>query len=404
MFEMIFTQQGYTISGDVFTDAEYLLDIITPDIGYDRDNVVASEIPIDFSLLFGDYNQLDFVKEIMQRYGLIFRKARNTKEYEFIKIDDLLTDYANSEDWSDKYSNFTDEKYKSNYAQKNYFTYTYGDDVIVPEFADGTMNVDNVNLSTEKTVVTSIFKATETPRGGSSVDTVNSLMNYWELSDATYVPKSDGIRIFRLLQRTALLYVRIDFQPDATGEQLIEPFTFNQLYFDETKLDYSVLINNNYSDFNEILDDYKAITLELNLSLIDIYNLDFFKLKYFKQLGRYYYLNKVSNFKPNQKTKVELVQAVIGGTQTVLYTRFDTQLTGDISSLLACSNKIKTKDRYHNGVNPYPILGDIVYETSIGTPLNGGDLYYGVREGLPVAFETIKINNSGVVTLVTSCI
>ena len=57
-----------------------------------------------------------------------------------------------------------------------------------------------------------------------------------------------------------------------------------------------------------MLQTYKAVTVMMNLSVLDYYSLDFFKLIYIKQLGQYYYMNKVSGFKEGRLTKVELIQ------------------------------------------------------------------------------------------------
>ena len=45
----------------------------------------------------------------------------------------------------------------------------------------------------------------------------------------------------------------------------------------------------------------------LLITPIDIYNIDFFKLKYIEQLGQYFYLNKVVNFRDKKLTKCELI-------------------------------------------------------------------------------------------------
>ncbi len=42
---------------------------------------------------------------------------------------------------------------------------------------------------------------------------------------------------------------------------------------------------------------------------MDIYNLDFFKLKFFKQLGKYFYLNSVRNT-TGQISSAELIEII----------------------------------------------------------------------------------------------
>jgi chitodextrinase len=66
-------------------------------------------------------------------------------------------------------------------------------------------------------------------------------------------------------------------------------------------------IINSYKEFKVLLDRYKKVTADFNLSLMDVYNIDFFKLKYLK--GKYYYLNKIINFMPQKISKCELIEA-----------------------------------------------------------------------------------------------
>ena len=77
------------------------------------------------------------------------------------------------------------------------------------------------------------------------------------------------------------------------------------LSLDNMDMDY--FIANYYKAFGNLLDDYKEIEISANLNLMDIYNLNFFKLKYLKQTGRYYYLNSVTH-NPNKNAKVQLIE------------------------------------------------------------------------------------------------
>ena len=254
-------------------------------------------IDINIEELIGDTKQLDFVKEVMQHYGLLFRKIRNKNEFEFIRIKDLISDKASAEDWSDKYSEVLNESYKPNYAKINNFKYKYDDDDTNTEqtFGNGALTVINETIADEKTVVTSIFKASTT---------VGSYCNLeqWTVKDGELTPNNDGLRYFKLLQETDRFNYRFKAGENyVTYNGTVATLQFEPLYYINDLTDH-------YSEFNLLLNDYKLIKLNLFLSLIDIYNLDFFKLKYFKQLGKYYYLNKVSDFKKGKKTKVELVE------------------------------------------------------------------------------------------------
>lgn len=249
---------------------------------------------IAFEDIMGSTKQIDFVKDVMQRFNLSFRKTRNVDEIEFLTSEALLTDTTNSEDWSEKFSKKTGESYSSNFAQDNIFKYKYdesGDD-----FADGHLLVNNTNAPTSKTILTSIFKASL--KVGSDY-----VLNYWNEDNE---PEQDGLRIFKITTASDPSFA---FRLNSSSNYITISKTV--AYLDFSDLSYQEELDNNYGTFKQMLDDYKIITVECNLSIVDIYNVDFFKLKSFSQLGRTYYLNRILNYKSNRVTKVELIQIPI---------------------------------------------------------------------------------------------
>lgn len=66
-------------------------------------------------------------------------------------------------------------------------------------------------------------------------------------------------------------------------------------------------INNFYKAFQSLINNYRKVKFSFNLSVIDIFNLDFFKLKYLKQTGRFYYLNDVTHT-PNKLSTVTMIE------------------------------------------------------------------------------------------------
>lgn len=274
--------------------SSYKIDVtenFTTDI--DLDN---SYYSINFNDIIGDNTQISLVKDVMQRFNLSFRKTRNKKELEFIKSEDLLTGQLNSEDWSSKYSNTLNTVTKSQYAIKNTLKYIYDDST--NNFADGYINLTDVNLKKESTLVTSIFKASF------KSNTVYNI-NLWDEQDGEFTPTQDGLRIFKI----DINNVTRSYRLSNGGSYFVK--IGNASFLDFTGLEYQNEVDNNYTAFTSVIDKYKMLQLDLNLSIIDIYKLDFFKLKYFNQLGKYYYLNKVISFKNNKTTKCELIEIPI---------------------------------------------------------------------------------------------
>lgn len=279
---------------DEFYRVSFLHNITVFKIDY-----LSRSVGVDFSTMFDDETQIAFIKDIMQRFGLIFKKTLNTNNYEFVRMQDLLDDKVNSEDWTDKNPIEIDESYKSNYAQNNHLKYLYDDldSNVTQTFADGIIEIDNVHLPQIKTLFISIFKASNLYQ--------NSLKYrkaiFWELDDDDITqPVKSGLRLFK--KTTEIRNIGVGFSDDDNVQTTLQTIVYLDL------VDYQTELDNNFSSFNGLLNDYKSKILNVNLSLLDIYNLDFFKLKFFRQLGKYFYLNKIINFQNNKITQIEVIE------------------------------------------------------------------------------------------------
>ena len=427
-------------SGDVlvvFIDMISELNGSTQTIGFDYNlNLKFIEndlsIDIDFAVLIGDMKQIDFIKDVMQRFGMIFKKTKNDLDFEFTTMKTVLTDKAGSEDWTDKYSSFVNETYKPTYARRNFLKYKYDDDSANTEliYADGEITVDNVNLDATKTLFTSVFKAS------TFTNTGYWILNHWVTKEEEILINEDGLGIFKKINNGGSFRFRF-----ANSDEGFITFTgtFPLLNFDS--IFYSKEVFNWYREFESMLSNYKFTIVHMNLSVVDIYELDFFKLKYIKQLGQYYYLNKVMNFKKFKKTIVQLIQigadivdalaitgtstgeSVVSSTLTKLtagqmishittgsttmavltapdiMTAFQTSTTGTTFELV-CDKTISIT-RYHDGLSTFPGATDVIFIDGAGIDtFDGGDLFFLIED---VTSEIIRINSSGVVTSVDTC-
>jgi len=248
---------------------------------------------IKFEDIIGNTKQIDFVKDVMQRFNLSFRRVRNKNEIEFITSEALLSNTIDAVDWSNVFSRKIKESYSSKYAKDNMFKYLY--DETEEDYADGNLIINDFNLKPITTLITSIFKASKILKNA-------YFYEYW---DEDNKPKQDGLRLFKVNTENKEIPLRL--YPGTEYSNLTTNFKF----LDFSELDFDQEIVDNYSVFSSMLNDFKIIIVEINLDVIDIYNMNFFKLRYIKQLGRYFYVNKISNFKPNKPTKVELIQIPI---------------------------------------------------------------------------------------------
>lgn len=71
---------------------------------------------------------------------------------------------------------------------------------------------------------------------------------------------------------------------------------------------FQIFLDENYPFTVKTLNKMKVVSCLMNLSVVDIYTLDFFKRKHIRQLGANFYLNKVGNYKVGKLTECELVK------------------------------------------------------------------------------------------------
>ncbi len=258
---------------------------------------------VDFSLYTPETKQTDFLKDVMQRFGLVFRNTTG-KEYEFKQIESILNDYDNAEDWSSKYVGNEDEGYVlGSFAKKNFMNFQNG------RFNSGSANfqIDDYFLEPEKDVVTSIYFI------GQSLLSINSAL----LMDVP-IRTLNGAFGFANIENNEidlfiydLTYRNIDLFTEYLNEGgSLQDITTQDLtpFLSINFTNFATYINNSYKAYIRLLNDSVVRTDYYNLSLKDIINLDFFKLKYNKHLGHYYYLNKVSQYVKGRPSKCEVVQ------------------------------------------------------------------------------------------------
>lgn len=254
---------------------------------------------IDVSEFIGDLGQLDFLKDVIRRHGLVLRPIQNSSDYRFVQLESLLNDRDSAEDWTKKLKGEIKEKYVSGYAQSNLAKYKYPEEIVVPT-NDGEMLVDNENAIAEKTIISSVF---EIPNSTSQVSG-NKIYTIpiWGLDDDNLVElKETPVKTMRIERIDVNVNARLF--TEVTGISVTENVPFLSL----KDMSMTFYLANNYKAFQSLIENYKEVDCEMNLSVIDIFNLNFFRLKYLRQTGRFYYLNNVTHT-PNKVAKVKMIE------------------------------------------------------------------------------------------------
>ena len=241
--------------------------------------------------------QIDFVKDIVQRYGLILvRDKHDSTLYNFIQMEDLLTDRTNSVDWTDKLISIDSEQYVSGYAQLNIGDYVYANDDEV-ETQIGRLTVVNANAPVKQTMWTSVYTIPRISEGltpsGVPVRAINGQPLYqfkvWAEDDDEvngYSLETAAPSIMRILYDNDNLNLKYF---SGANTLVTDPIPFLSL----TEMSYQWFFDEYFTAFETLLGSYKSIDVEVDLDLIDLHNLDLTKLIHLRQTGRHYYIDSI---------------------------------------------------------------------------------------------------------------
>jgi len=255
---------------------------------------------VDFSTMMGDTTQLDFIKDVMQRYGLVLKPNEgNVNSYSFIQFEELLNDKVGAEDWSDKLVGISKESYGIKYAKQNKAKYKYDSEIKLPT-QDGEIIIDNENAEPEKTLFTSVFEIPSTYEIYKGEPLY--LHPVWEDKDGLIDIKETKLRTFRIKPTSGTISAYY------FADTISTTFTGNIPMLSLDTMSMQHYLSTYYKAYRFLIGTYKEIDADLNLSNIDIHRLDFFKLKYLKQTGKYYYLNNVKHSAGGEVSKAELIE------------------------------------------------------------------------------------------------
>lgn len=264
---------------------------------------------IDFAQIVGEDSQLSFVKDIMQRYGLIYQRSQFENHLEFRTISGLFIDRINADDWSDKLVSIEEEEYTPPYNRFNFANYQYDQDVV--PFANGTLSFENDTIPFSGDLFSSIFKASTDRLFPFNPNTQLFIIRHWIVSedenDQVVENNNDGLRFFKLIYRNESHDYQ--FSDDANSQNFTGEVP-TLLFDDETS--YQYYLDTYYAEFKKAFNKYQMVTATMKLTLFDVYKLNFLKLRYISHLGHYYYINKIPNHRPDRLSKVELIRVSNG--------------------------------------------------------------------------------------------
>lgn len=285
-------------------------------VSYSAFSVIANvNQPYNTLILFQNlYNKMvgELVKDISNMYNLIIQTNEVTKGVFISPLDDLTANIPNAINWSGKVdlSKKITVKYNiGSYAQKNKLEYSKTDDVIDGYGSDNLL-VANTNLPNEKTLLTISTAASESQ---------NIVLN----ENTPLIPLSESTNVsFNDKKNRILLLEPKDVQFTVTKISVSHSTTITTdvpfCYFSKTgkadSLDFTNLIAANYSTLQGMLNKIKFVAAYFQLKETDVVNIDFTIPIYLDisdgktVVNGYFYINKISNFKVDSSTLVELIR------------------------------------------------------------------------------------------------
>ena len=273
--------------------------------------------------LVSELSMLDLFKELLIMFGLTPMMLNIDDEVQhFYTLDERLND-APILDWSEKFVRVTNLEFHaptSSYARRNHFKYKKYDEQDGNQLkADGVLVVDDDLLTFKKERDGKFFGGVDIDKSRKAQfkDDVLSDFYFWEKElkekeeggqkkiEITYKAKDNRFHIFNVEFSDELFFT---YEGAIRGGIFnTDTFYFLPCWARFRDLQWNNLLENYYSGFNDILNHMRVYTCEMNLNALDIYEFNFFKRIYLKQLAGYFLPNKIT-FKTNTLAVVELIK------------------------------------------------------------------------------------------------
>ena len=227
-----------------------------------------------------DMSQLELFRTFWTMLGIYFTPDSFKQILNSFYIKDL--NEFQSIDWSEKFI-INSEKISNNigsYAQINDLMYT-NDESVASNLGEDSFVINNENIKNRSVAVTLPF--------GASFDTV---LDAFDMAD---------LKIYN----------------DDTRESYDFDFSERVLfYYEDSGVSYSKFIDLDWKNlrskfYDGLFDSLKrtrVIQADFNLTKLDVISFDFTKLIYIEEFQSYFYVLPISQFRPNRKTKVTLLQ------------------------------------------------------------------------------------------------
>lgn len=271
--------------------------------------------------IFPDISQKDFLKDILQRFGIVCQTDNAARTICFNSFRDIVQNIPLAKDWTAKCL----DQGKSisfqlgDYSQVNYLRCKEDDGVLPNQFADDHIDIKDATLPATGDLFTSQFAPTlNRPYTGG---TAAQILKVDQTSDS--FDFSIGTQA-RLLVDQKVKVQSLKFTDGNTANDItIQNDVISVPYFYKPGGAYNLCFNDQpvtgsnkqpglktvyYPEIRKILTQTKKVVRYFILNPRDILELDLLIPVYLQQDNCYYYINKIDSWRKGQPTKVELVK------------------------------------------------------------------------------------------------
>lgn len=286
---------------------------------------------VDCSELY-NYPIKEFLKDLIKIFGVNLQANSVSKELQFNLFNNLTENPA--EDWSSKVAldkGITLTYNHGSYGQVNYMKFKNEDDLEAESFAinDTTLPLTYTAIETSVDKITESYNYIPSAGGNYTISRARIFDVEDRLSQPTdnqgthfqsqgWLQKIESEKPYFVKINTTtpvagvhrLTFIGFD-DTSASPELLSEPDIDTSIPLTTTtNMNFAYYNANYYTNLTEMLYKVKKVVCYLNLSAVDIYNLDFNKPKYLfnDRMNDHFYLTQVSNFKAGQLTKCEFIR------------------------------------------------------------------------------------------------
>ena len=247
--------------------------------------------------ILGDYNQTDFVKNIMQTFNLGINVNSISKEIELYSLNTVYGNEGVINDFSKYYDETKKRIFKSSYGKNNKFTYKYIEKDVSFVKSDGILVANNTNE--DKKIIESELTASSnyTPLTLGAVDALLTSVTAYDSKSINAKPTNIGDRFNQVIrvetEVTNPVTVSYIDKAGNTGNVISD-----QSFLTFGGLDWSTLIDTQFNNLRDnVLNRYEKYTVIMNVPLHIINEYNFKEKVYIRELGSNFVVNNITTLK-----------------------------------------------------------------------------------------------------------